>query len=245
MFLFVPIVSPFRTIDQSERSRSETSLLHYRSPQMARGAFIVFEGADRSGKTTQTKRCVAALRESNIALEPDSPWRFPDRTTPIGQVINAYLSQTTELSSHAQHLLFSANRWEKAARLREALARGETVVADRYAFSGVAYSAANGLDEAWCRAADAGLPAPDLVVYLQLGVERIAERGGFGAERYENVAMQRKVAEQFRALQSTTWQVVDADADEDTVFARVMCAVRATMECDRGAVGALWAGHEK
>lgn len=40
-------------------------------------------------------------------------WRFPDRTTQIGQMINAYLKGDTETDDAAMHLLFSANRWEK------------------------------------------------------------------------------------------------------------------------------------
>lgn len=35
-----------------------------------------------------------------------------DRTTPIGQMINGYLSGQNEQEDHVIHLLFSANRWE-------------------------------------------------------------------------------------------------------------------------------------
>lgn len=40
-------------------------------------------------------------------------WRFPDRTTAIGQMIDAYLTCKAEADDAAMHLLFSANRWEK------------------------------------------------------------------------------------------------------------------------------------
>lgn len=40
-------------------------------------------------------------------------WNFPDRSTAIGQMINAYLASSTELDDATIHLLFSANRWEK------------------------------------------------------------------------------------------------------------------------------------
>lgn len=194
---------------------------------MGRGAFIVFEGADRSGKTTQTRRCVNALCSGGISVASGAPWRFPDRTTAIGQMINAYLSNESDMNDQAVHLLFSANRWEKAGVIREALARGETVVVDRYAYSGVAYSVAKGLDEDWCRAADGGLPAPDVVVYLDLRFEAARRRGEFGKERYEKEGMQRKVAEVFERMRTERWRMVDADADEDTVFERVMDAVMA------------------
>ena len=51
-------------------------------------------------------------------------WRFPDRTTEIGTMINAYLARSKELDDAAVHLLFSANRWEKRAELLRELPRG-------------------------------------------------------------------------------------------------------------------------
>ena len=64
------------------------------------------------------------------------------------------------------HLLFSANRWEASSSLESKLAAGTNLVCDRYAFSGVAFSSAKGLDLDWCMSCDRGLPAPDAVIYL-------------------------------------------------------------------------------
>ena len=75
-----------------------------------RGAFIVFEGADRAGKSTQCQMLVDHLTASGVAAEL---WRFPDRTTAIGKMINAYLTSQADIDDAAVHLLFSANRWEK------------------------------------------------------------------------------------------------------------------------------------
>lgn len=192
---------------------------------MGRGALIVFEGADRSGKTTQTIRFTKALRVAGIPVAEGSPWRFPDRTTEIGKMINAYLTNATDLDDNVLHLLFSANRWEKASSIKEAMDRGETVILDRYAFSGVAYSCAKGLNMEWCKAPDAGLPAPDVVVYLDLNTEAAARRGEFGKERYENQKMQQEVAVMFKTLRTDRWKIIDANADQDTVFTRISDAV--------------------
>ncbi|CAE7514625.1 dtymk, partial [Symbiodinium necroappetens] len=67
---------------------------------------------------------------------------FPNRKTPIGNAIDLYLRRQLELSDEAVHRLFSANRWEMAKAIVEDLRSGTTIVCDRYAFSGVAYSAA-------------------------------------------------------------------------------------------------------
>jgi len=40
-----------------------------------------------------------------------------------------------------------------------------------------------GMDLEWCKHADAGLPLPDLILFMDLSVEKAAERGGFGEER--------------------------------------------------------------
>lgn len=65
-----------------------------------------------------------------------------DRTSSIGQMINGYLQQAVDLNDTAVHLLFSANRWEQQQSMLDDLNNGITLVVDRYAFSGVAFTAA-------------------------------------------------------------------------------------------------------
>lgn len=89
----------------------------------------------------------------------------------------------------------------------EALKGGTSLVLDRYAISGVAYSAAKGLDLAWCKAPDHGLPKPDLVLFLDVPDERTTCREGYGQERYEQVEFQRKVRAAYEQLQDDTWIV--------------------------------------
>eukprot|EP00850_Spirogloea_muscicola_P015883 SM000125S26088 [mRNA] locus=s125:236458:238042:- [translate_table: standard] len=113
----------------------------------------------------------------------------------------------------AVHLLFSANRWEKRRLMEALLLQGTTLVVDRYAYSGAAYSAAKGLDLHLCKAIDAGLPAPDLVLFLQIAPEVAATRGNYGEERYEKLDFQRAVADQFRKLQDSTWKRCRAGAE--------------------------------
>lgn len=75
-----------------------------------RGSLIVLEGLDRCGKTSQSSKLVSHLEEKGFSVES---WRFPDRTTSVGEMISAYLSNKSHLDDRAIHLLFSANRWEK------------------------------------------------------------------------------------------------------------------------------------
>lgn len=175
-----------------------------------RGALIVFEGCDRSGKTTQCNLLLQSLQGKGHTVDL---MKFPDRTTVIGKMINDYLSCKNEVDDHAVHLLFSANRWENVKAMKELLYGGTTLLVDRYAYSGVAFTAAKqGFSLEWCKCSDIGLPHPDAVLYLTLSTEAAAKRGGFGGERYEQTAFQKTVAENFERLtEKDYWKVIDAD----------------------------------
>nr|XP_046247435.1 thymidylate kinase [Scatophagus argus] len=183
-----------------------------------RGALIVLEGVDKAGKTTQCKKLVQALQQSG---RPAEMMRFPDRTTTIGQLVSAYLENKSDLEDHTVHLLFSANRWELVPLMKRKLEQGTTLVVDRYAFSGVAFTSAKpGFCLDWCKNPDAGLPKPDLVMFLQLSPADAALRGQFGEERYETSAFQRVVQQKFEQLMkdpSVNWQVVDASKSVEDV----------------------------
>ena len=122
------------------------------------------------------------------------------------------------------------------AALLEALESGKNVVMDRYAFSGVAFSSAKpGMSVEWCAEPDAGLPMPDVLLFMELSPERAATRGGFGEERYENPAFQAAVRGAFAALQQRMagvvgggegwWCNVDAWGSVEEVGGRVEAAV--------------------
>uniref|UniRef100_A0A804PKN7 dTMP kinase n=2 Tax=Zea mays TaxID=4577 RepID=A0A804PKN7_MAIZE len=93
------------------------------------------------------------------------------------------------------------------ALMESKLLSGTTLIVDRYSYSGVAFSAAKGLDIEWCKAPENGLIAPDLVIYLDVQPEKAAERGGYGGERYEKIEFQKKVAEHYHSLCDSTWKV--------------------------------------
>ncbi|XP_006811655.1 thymidylate kinase-like [Saccoglossus kowalevskii] len=173
-----------------------------------RGALIVLEGCDRCGKSTQARKLVDTLVAGGT---PAELWRFPERSSSIGQLIGSYLEKKSEVEDHAIHLLFSANRWESVPRMRKLLQDGTTVVVDRYAYSGVAFTAAKeGFDIEWCKQPDRGLPEPDLVLYLTIGAEDAAKRADFGGERYEQTDFQKRVADMYGLLREDRWETLDA-----------------------------------
>lgn len=189
-----------------------------------RGLFFVFEGLDRSGKSTQSKMLTKKLEESG----PVEWMCFPNRATPTGTLIDMYLRRMIELPDDTIHMLFSANRWERATSIVETLNKGTSVVCDRYAFSGVAYTAAKGIDMSWCQTPDIGLPVPDGVFYMHIDASVGASRANFGDERYENTTMQTRVREEFRKAplrSGVEWNDVDGARDIPTIHAEIFDAV--------------------
>ncbi|OGM40553.1 thymidylate kinase [Aspergillus bombycis] len=137
-----------------------------------RGALIVVEGLDRAGKSSQCEHLRDYLQESGHSVKYV---RFPDRTTAIGKLIDSYLRGQSQLDDHSIHLLFSANRWEVAKDIKADIAKGITVIVDRYSYSGAVYSAAKGiptlsLDWAW--QPEVGLPRPDMCLFLRISLQR-------------------------------------------------------------------------
>ena len=182
----------------------------------------MLEGLDRSGKSTQANRLTQHLNDKGIKA---SNINFPNRTTAIGCLINSYLQSSHDLDDAAVHLLFSANRWEAVTSLKARLAAGETLICDRYAFSGVAFTSAKGsLSLEWSKNADTGLPAPDAVIYLDVTSDVAPSRAGYGQERYEHPEFQNKVKAIFELLRSEDagmWHVIDASMSEEDVACQV------------------------
>ncbi|KAH9479825.1 Thymidylate kinase [Psilocybe cubensis] len=202
-----------------------------------RAPFIVIEGLDRSGKTTQTSKLHSRLQQNGIEA---SLLKFPDRTTAIGQMIDSYLRSASELDDRAIHLLFSANRWELATTIEKLLLAGTPVICDRYAFSGIAFSASKVdslgdplLAFEWCRSPDVGLPAPDIVLFFDITPEKAKERGGYGDERYEKEEMQLRVRKAFHRIgeemaesgTGTRWVSIDAGREREEVELDVWAVV--------------------
>ncbi|XP_032553305.1 thymidylate kinase [Chiroxiphia lanceolata] len=207
-----------------------------------RGALIALEGVDRAGKSTQGRRLVQGLRAAGHKADLI---RFPDRTTEIGQLISSYLVREKDLEDHTIHLLFSANRWEHVPGMKEKLHQGITIVVDRYAFSGVAFTNAKGnfcLD--WCKQPDVGLPKPDLILFLQLSPEEAVERGNYGHERYESSSFQEKVLQSFYCLmedKSLNWKTVDASQSIEDLHREIKSIAEKTMEeVQNKPLGELW-----
>ena len=138
-----------------------------------KGFFIVFEGVDGSGKTTQ----IEMLREFfidkgykvNLTKEPTED--------SIGSLIWEYMkSKDRSLTPETEALLFAADRLEHGKWIKETLEKGEIVISDRYIHSSFAYQGAAGVELDWIRSLNRRAFKPDMVILLDINPDSSLER---------------------------------------------------------------------
>lgn len=191
---------------------------------------IVFEGIDRSGKSTQCQRLREALEALGHLVKCH---RHPDRTMPyIGSLINDYLSKTVDISPAAASLLLASDLWARQPQLRQDAAGdggGAIVLMDRYVWTATAYSTTRGTEESVMRRLTQGVLSPDLTILLKADPRVTAGRGDFGQERFDKIEFQTSVAEIMGRLckEAPPEQVlvVDASLAPDRVAEIVLRAV--------------------
>jgi len=181
---------------------------------------ICIEGIDASGKSTQSALLCDRLRQSGFNCELIA---FPDYRTPVGLNIRAYLDGEISTSPEVRQMLYAANRWERCADIVSWLDSGEFVVADRYIPSGLAYGLANGLDLNWMLALEEGLPSPDLVIVLDVPVDKTAKRFLRQRDVYERrESYLMRVRESYLSLsRQFRWIVIDGTLSVEEVSKRI------------------------
>lgn len=150
-----------------------------------KGKLIIIEGIDGSGKATQTKLLVAALKKRGRKVETFSFPRHGQKF--FGLLVDQYLNNefgnAAKLDPHLASVLYACDRWEAKKMLNHWLARGKTVILDRYATSNMAHQASKIKNPAarnkfldWLDAMEFQtfkIPRPDLVLYLDVNVATV------------------------------------------------------------------------
>jgi len=200
---------------------------------MSPGRFISLDGIDGSGKSSQIAPLADWLRGRGCDVVT---CRDPG-STPAGDAIRGILLDRHDLhlDATAEMLLYMAARAQLVAEVvRPALARGSSVVSDRYLLSNVAYQGhAGGLgaDLVWQVGAVAtGGLFPDLVLLLDVDLETAARRLDRPLDKLENRGdgYRRRLREGYRAEAARRPDdvvVIDATGDREDVARRIRAAV--------------------
>ena len=215
-------------------------------------AFIVFEGIDGSGKTTQSKLLAERLEKEGM---PTRWIRFPNLDTPYGKLIDSHLRRQwrvlferfdgipDEGVKAADAMVFQAlqivNRIECMADLIQATSVSfplVNIVSDRYWQSGYAYGGADGLDKDMLVSLHQFFPKPHWNILIDIdpatAYERIAARGQ--GERYDDRSFLERVHANYRDLWAKNadgyghWIVLDGRkaATKEEMAEQVWAALR-------------------
>ncbi len=190
------------------------------------GLFIVFEGIDGTGKSTQLHLLAEKLRQLGFAVvatrEPTSG--------PYGQKIRELFVDRGAVSRDAELELFIADRGQHVKEvIAPALADGCVVICDRYYLSTIAYQGANGMNPELILEKNMGFPTPDLAIILEIdpshGIHRIRNQRHEHPNSFEDETNLRKVAAIFAAMGQDYIVRINGSDSIEKVHHRVFAAV--------------------
>ena len=195
------------------------------------GKFIVFEGIDGCGKSTQIARLAEAIRaRGNDVLLTAEPTEHD-----TGKMLREALSGRVKRTPEEMAALFTLDRivHNKAEDgIENALENGRYVLSDRYYYSSLAYQGSL-CDYEWVRQMNVGCPAirrPDLCIFLdsppRVALERIGRRGE-AKEIYEKEETLTVFRDTFLRVFETLGDnvaIVDASGTPDEVAELVLAA---------------------
>ena len=192
---------------------------------MTPGKFIVFEGIDGMGKSSQLALLADVLRQRGLPVaitrEPsDGPHSF---------VIREMFKARDRFRPEDELAAFIADRrWHVEKFLRPLLAAGTHVLCDRYFLSTIAYQGAKGLDTQEIIAAHDFAPEPDLALLLSgepaVGIARIRQRGDMPND-FERLTYLREVRRIFDTLSFPYIRRIDASQPMKVVHAAIVQTV--------------------
>jgi dTMP kinase len=199
-----------------------------------RGKFVVYEGIDGSGTTTQASKLAAYLRTHDVPVcETSEPTRGP-----FGAVIRQALEGRLDVDERALAAAFAADRYDHLFStdrgIVDRLDAGTWVICDRYVLSSVVYQAANGLTADWIESLNRYAIPADITIFIDTPVDecmsRLAARSSI-PDRYEREEMLLAVRERYRRATAkpdpeSPIVVVDGARSVDEVFAATLEMLR-------------------
>ncbi len=189
-----------------------------------KGKFIVFEGLDGSGQSTQAQLLKNWLeKEKNI---PAVLTKEPTNQPPVGQLIRQILKKEISASPATLQLLICADRSEHLEQLiKPAFQEDQWVISDRYFYSAIAYGSLN-LDIEWLIRINEIFLIPDIVFLLkvrsEICLERIDKNRG-KREFFEEKEKLEKVWQTYDILSRrfSNIKLIDGEDNIEKVFEKV------------------------
>ncbi len=189
--------------------------------------FIVFEGIECSGKSTQIRLLSDALSKRfgnnvEVTKEPTDG--------PIGSMIRENLKEGGRFDDETLQFLFIADRADHVHSLiRRAMAANKVIISDRYMFSTIAYGASAGIDGNWLAALNSRFPKPDIVIFIDVSIDesitRLEKRKG-QKERFDKRETIAKLREEYLKLAGQyNFVIVDGNGSIEEVAKSILMRV--------------------
>ncbi|MCX8149907.1 MAG: dTMP kinase [Candidatus Bathyarchaeota archaeon] len=192
-----------------------------------KGVFIVIEGLDGSGKTTQAKLLVAKLRRYKAVYTAE-----PSKGK-IGKFIRRrVLYGAKRFPTAVEALLFAADRLEHIQNeVLPALAEGCVVVSDRYIYSSLAYQGSAGLSLEWIEAVNRHALKPDFALFIDVDPKDVEARLKRRKSVMENIETQLKVRQIYQSfIEKGELVKVDGNKPKELVAEEVLKQVLAFLK---------------
>lgn len=193
-----------------------------------RGALIVFEGLDGSGKTTQTRRLEEWLLERGLEVD----FSFEPTNGPHGLALRNAWARGERHDPQTELELFEKDRRRHVRELiAPGLHAGHVVVLDRYYYSSAAYQGVRGGadPERIIRQMTEFAPRPDLTLVFDMEVDEALERITGSRADMPNVMERRedlrRVREAFARMDLPEIRRVDASRDQDAIYSEIIALV--------------------
>ncbi|HSV49280.1 MAG TPA: dTMP kinase [Candidatus Acidoferrales bacterium] len=180
-----------------------------------KGIFLVIEGLDGSGKTTQASLLAEKFNKTYNVLLTAEPSQGK-----TGTFIREYcLYENERLPTEAEALLFAADRIEHMySEVKPALDEGKLVICDRYIYSSLAYQGNSGLSLEWIKTINARALQPDIAIFIDVPPEKVIERLQRKKSVMETLETQQKVREVYmKYVEKGELVRVDGDKDKEQV----------------------------
>ena len=188
---------------------------------MTQGIFIVFEGIDGGGKSTQIKMLAEYFKEKGYQVE----FHMEPTEGSVGSLLWTYMrSKDRSFRPETEALLFAADRIEHGKTIKQSLEEGKVVISDRYLHSSLAYQGAAGVESDWMQSLNKHALKPNLVILLDIDPERSLKRVSDRAKTvFEETEYLKKVrAEYLRYAEAGELEIVDATQPIDDVHAEIL-----------------------
>jgi dTMP kinase len=197
-----------------------------------RGVFIVIEGLDGSGKTTQAVLLAEKLGKYYKVLLTAEP-----SCGKIGTFLReGYLYEEKRLPIEAEGLLFAADRIEHMySEVKPALDEGKIVICDRYIYSSLAYQGSAGLSLEWIKTINARALQPDFSVFIDVPSYKVIERLQRKKSVMETLENQQKVREVYlNYVKKGELVRIDGDKPKDVVSEELYVKILGYLKTAKG-----------